>query len=57
MRKIASPLFQHTNDSSVRLIRIDFELPSVQSQEYIRGEKRDSLVTVDEGVIHDERFE
>ncbi len=55
--EIALSFFQERDQEFVSLLRIHMDLPAVQSQEDVRGEKSHALVAVDEGVIHEQRLE
>ena len=52
MDKVALGGFQETDKKPVRFLSLNLELPAIQSEEYIGGKERHSLVAIDERVIH-----
>ena len=50
------PLFEQANQKRVCFVYDHVEFVAIQAKKNVRGEKRDALVSVDEGVIHDEGF-
>ena len=55
--KIAAIVFQQPDQEPVGLVGINLKLVTVQAQEHVSREERDAFVSVDERVVHDERFE
>ena len=49
--------FEQADQKRVRFIGGYLELEAIQAQENICSEKGDALVSIDKGMIHDERFE
>jgi hypothetical protein len=46
--------FQQPDQEPVCLVSIHMQVATVQAQEYIGREERDTLFSVDERVVHDE---
>ena len=57
MVEVTFRALEKTDEERVGLVRVDRELPPVQPEKDVCREERDSLVAVDERVVHQERFE
>lgn len=57
MLEVAGSTLQERDEKRVGFIGIHFHPPVIQSEEDVGREERDALVSVDEGMIHQERFE
>ena len=56
MLEITVVVFQQSDQEPVGFVSIHLKLVTVQAQEHVGGKERNTLVSVDERVIHDERL-
>jgi len=55
--EVAHTLLQESDENGVRVIGVDFHSPAIQSEEHVGREECNTLVSIDERVVHEQRFE